>query len=457
MSRIVALRHVRIATGGSRVYGGLNSGECWFRTVSGLVFLNLLIRPGKPPNYSGLCASVTLMNYDAKIETDEDRRQAVFNPLDHTDEAERQSNRRMWILAAIALAVLIGIWFMMNSGKTGDLGDAGAVQAPTVTVIAPGRTTIVGRINTTGTFAPRRELPVGVVGDGGQIDRVLVEAGDWVKSGQVLAVINRSVQTQQQASLSAQVQVAQADSRLAQANLDRALQLVERGFISKADVDRLTATRDAAAARVSVARAQLSEMRARTSRLNIVAPAAGLVLERNVEPGQVVSPGTGVLFRLAKGGEMEMMASLSEDDLAKLSVGVTAKVTPVGTEKVFTGQVWQISPIIDPQRRQGEARIALSYAPELRPGGFASAEIQSGTIVAPLLPESAILSDSRGSYVYVVGKDNKVARRAVKTGMITADGIVVADGLSGTERIVQRAGAFLADGETISPKLVKSS
>lgn len=397
------------------------------------------------------------MNYDAKIETDEDRRQAVFNPLDQTDEEERQSNRRMWILAAIALLILIGIWFLMNSNKAGDLGDSGAAQAPTVTVIAPGRTTIVGLINTNGTLAPRRELPVGVVGEGGQVDRVLVEAGEWVKSGQVMAVIDRSVQTQQQASLAAQIQVAEADSRLAQANLDRALQLVERGFISKADVDRLTATRDAASARVRVARAQLSEMRARTNRLNIVAPAAGLVLERNVEPGQVVSPGTGILFRLAKGGEMEMMANLSEEDLARLSVGVSADVTPAGTEKKFSGQVWQISPIIDPQRRQGEARIALKYAPELRPGGFASAEIRSGTIVASLLPESSILSDSRGSYVYVVGKDNKVSRRTVKTGNITVNGIVVSEGLSGTELIVQRAGAFLADGETISPKLVKSS
>src|SRR5690606_21280639 len=119
--------------------------------------------------------------------------------------------------------------------------------------------------------------------------------------------------------------VAKADAELAQANLDRALQLVDRGFISKADVDRLTATRDAAVARVRVAEAQYGERRARNAQLNIVAPAAGLLLERKVEPGQVVSPGTGELFTIAKDGEMELLAEVGETELAKIAVGVTAE------------------------------------------------------------------------------------------------------------------------------------
>jgi RND family efflux transporter MFP subunit len=186
-------------------------------------------------------------------------------------------------------------------------------------------------------------------------------------------------------------------------------------------------------------------------RLNVVAPASGLVLERRVEPGQIVSAGSGMLFRLAKGGEMEVKALLGEADLVGLGSGVTAQVTPVGSDKVFTGQVWQIAPVIDPVSRQGTARIALAYAPELRPGGFASVAIKSGAVVAPVLPESAILSDAQGSYVYLVGKDNKVERRAIKQGRITPQGIVIAEGLSGSERIVLRAGGFLQPGETIKP------
>ena len=120
-----------------------------------------------------------------------------------------------------------------------------------------------------------------------------------------------------------------------------------------------------------------------------------------------------------------MLAQLGETDLANIAVGVSAEVTPAGSTKSFTGQVWQISPVIDPQTRQGKARIALSYAPELRPGGYANVVIVAGSIVAPMLPESAVLADNSGSYVYIVGADNKVARRPVKTGMLTGDGIAI--------------------------------
>ena len=64
-------------------------------------------------------------------------------------------------------------------------------------------------------------------------------------------------------------------------------------------------------------------------------------------------------------------------------------------------------------------------------------------------------AEVRNGYVYVIDKDNKARRRAVKTGWITADGIVIAEGLSGNERVVLRAGAFLSDGETVKPKPAK--
>lgn len=389
------------------------------------------------------------MNYEARITH-------ASPPADADDamaaEDDAGSSRRPWLIIAAVAVLLVGLWFFVHrNDPPKDAADAGQ-QAATVTVVIPGRTTIVGEIAATGTIAARREEPVGSVGEGGQVIEVRAEAGDWVRQGQVLAVIDRSVQVQSQASQAAQIEVARADARLAQANLDRALKLVARGFVSKADVDRLTATRDAAEARVRVARATLAQLQAQTARLNILAPSDGLVLERRIERGQVVGGGSGVLFRLARGGELEMQARLTETDLAAIAPGVSATVTPVGSPKSFTGQVWQVSPVIDATTRQGTARIALAYAPELRPGGFASAVIRAGAVVAPKLPESAILSDDAGSFVYVVGAGNKVQRRAVKTGTVAADGIAVVQGLNGNERVVLRAGGFLQPGETVNPK-----
>ena len=76
--------------------------------------------------------------------------------------------------------------------------------------------------------------------------------------------------------------------------------------------------------------------------------------------------------------------------------------------------------------------------------------------VAPVLPESALMSDDKGSYVYIVGKDNKVIRRDVTLGNVTASGIIISKGLNGSESIVLRAGGFLNPGETVRPEKAKS-
>lgn len=391
------------------------------------------------------------MNYETQV-TAEDA--ASISSRDALEGQRREGGLRPvhFILGAIAVLILAGLAYLAYSAwQTPVADDDNDAQLPAVTVIAPGQQTVEGRITATGTIAARREVPVGVVGEGGRVVSVPVDAGAWVRQGQVLAIIDRSVQRQQAAGLAASIEVARADANLAQANLDRALKLVERGFISKADVDRLTATRDAAAARVKVSQAQLREANARTARLNIIAPTTGLVLERNVEPGQTVSAGSPPLFRIAKGGEMEVMAQVSENQLASLPKGVSAQVTPTGSSESYAGQVWQISPTIDPQSRQGIARIALPYAEGLRPGGFATAEISSGTAVATLLPESAVLSDDEGSFVFVINGEDKAERRSVETGGVTANGVIIIDGLDGSERIVLRAGGFLTEGESVRP------
>jgi HlyD family secretion protein len=391
------------------------------------------------------------MNYETTIRNG--LQPAIEPASDDGDFGVGGGSRRRMIIVGALIALALGlVWYFMHRTPAGtDAAATRNAQAQSVSVITPGLTSVTGSITASGTIAARREMPVGVAGEGGQVVSVLVDAGDWVRAGQVLAVVDRSVQAQQIAGQAANIEVQRANARIAQANLDRALKLVERGFISKADVDRLVATRDAAAGQVRVAAAQLEQLRATSARLNIVAPAAGLVLTRGVEPGQIVSAGSGVLFRIAREGQFEMQARLAENDLAKLSVGQSAEVTPVGTSKPFVGQIWQLSPTIDAQTREGVARISLAYDPALRPGGFASAQIRSGAVTAPILPESAILSDQQGAFVYVVDKANKATRRSVKTGDVMAEGIVVASGLSGNERVVMRAGGFLNPGDVVRP------
>ncbi|AEG50037.1 efflux transporter, RND family, MFP subunit [Sphingobium chlorophenolicum L-1] len=389
------------------------------------------------------------MNYETPLVGD-----APANVLDDRDG--RAIWRRKLAIGAVVAILLIAAATWISMHRKGAQAPAAGAQAPVVTVISPGLSTVAHTVSATGSLAARVEMPVGVVGEGGAVTRVLVQPGDWVRAGQVLATVERSVQTEQIRSLAAQVEVARADAKLAQAQLDRARALVSRGFISQADIDQRTATRDAANARVNVAVAQLAEQRARTGRLDIRAPAAGLVLTRAVEPGQIVGSGSAVLFRMAKGGEMEMLAQVSEGDLAALRPGNGATVTPVGGTAQFAGRVWQVSPVVDNQTRQGIARIAIPYNPAIRPGGFASAAIVSGTGSAPMLPESAVQSDEKGNYVYIVNGRNEVQRRDVRIGQVTDAGVSILNGLKGDERIVASAGAFLTPGQKVKPEAGKS-
>ncbi|OYW23705.1 MULTISPECIES: efflux RND transporter periplasmic adaptor subunit [unclassified Sphingomonas] len=368
---------------------------------------------------------------------------------------------RLWIIVLVAVLSVIALVYFLSAGGE-DKKSAAATgaasrgaQVPKVTVEIPGRQEVGRTVSATGSIAAKVDMPVGVAGEGGLVTNVLVQPGQWVRAGQVLATVDRSVQLQTGASLAAQVNVARSDARIAQAELDRAAALIARGFISKADLDRRTATRDAANARVNVAQAQLAEANARTGRLNIRAPAAGLVLTRNVEPGQVVSAGSGTLFRLAKGGELELRAALSDADMTAVSVGVSAQVTPVGSERTFAGRIWQVSPVIDPQTRQGIARIALGYDPALRPGGFAAAVIASGTSQVPLLPQSAVQSDAKGNFVYILNNKDEVVRQPIKVGQVSDAGVAISEGLVGNERVVVSAGAFLNPGQKVAPVLQK--
>ncbi len=388
-------------------------------------------------------------------------RESRFEASDTLVVVDRAARRRKFLIAGFVVAALAVLAYLfLSEGKSGSpaaaageqAGGPGRGQVPTVSVVVPGRSQVARVITASGALAARRDQPVGAAGAGGRVTAVLVDAGDWVRAGQTLARVDRSVQVQQTAQLAAAVEAARASAALAQNEYERSAALVGRGFISKAELDRKRAARDQANAQVRVAQAQLGASRAGVGLLDVRSPTSGLVLQRNLEVGQVIGPGSQGLFRIAQGGEMEMRAQLPQQDLAAMRVGLPATVQPVGSDRSFAGRVWQVSPIIDPQSRQGEVRIAVPYDPLVRPGGFAEARITAGATTAPLLPQSAVLSDADGNYVYIVNGRNEVERRAVKVGTVGDEGVTIAEGLSGQEAVVLSAGPFLNPGQKINPR-----
>src|SRR5215217_7480027 len=169
-------------------------------------------------------------------------RETSIHSSDTLVVVDRSRERRRWIIIAAVAAALLVIVAAVVLGRSASNSDtpaagAGAGQIPTVTVIVPGRTQ-VGRILTaSGPLAAKRDQQVGIAGSGGKVVRVLVDAGSWVRAGQTLAIVDRSVQAQQAAQLAAQVEAAKANAALAQSNYERAIALQGRGFVSKAEID----------------------------------------------------------------------------------------------------------------------------------------------------------------------------------------------------------------------------
>ncbi len=178
-----------------------------------------------------------------------------------------RGRRRLVIIGAIAALALLIIGLAVishsrSSSSTGAAAGGSAGQIPTVTVIVPGRSDVGRVITASGALAAKRDQPIGIAGAGGRVVRVMVDAGQWVRAGQPLAIVDRSVQTEQASQLAAQIVAAKAQAALTQSDYDRAIALQDRGFISKADIDAKKAARDAAFAQVRVAEAQLGATRA---------------------------------------------------------------------------------------------------------------------------------------------------------------------------------------------------
>jgi RND family efflux transporter MFP subunit len=366
------------------------------------------------------------------------------------DGLTKKKKRLVWILAGVVVLVTAAV--LIRANRTSAPGVAALAQQsiPLVSVITPALVPVTTTVTVTGTIAARYDIPIGVEGDAGRITAIFVEAGDKVKRGQLLAKLDQSVLRPQINNMAAALEAARAQAALSLAEYRRAESVNASGALSAEEVERRHAASVTDDARVNVAAAQLAEMQARLDRSEIRAPDSGVVLTRTAELGQTASPGGEPLFRIARGGEIEMRGQVAEQDLAQLKLKQPATVYLTGITKPFAGHVRLLGVVIDPKTRLGEIRIALEPDPALRPGAFARGEVIVGNARRPVLPQTAVLSDVRGSYVYVVAADQKVERRTVTISTTTPDGIVVGEGLRGDERVITLAAGFLREGEKVN-------
>ena len=364
--------------------------------------------------------------------------------------AGRKPSRRK--LIGISAAVIVGLafagWRMTRSPTVAAAMDKDGTVPPLVSVVVPSLGNVATTVSVTGQISATNDMPIGVEGDGGRISAVLVEPGDKVKRGQVLARLNPLTAESQVEGAQASLEELKAAAAAAQADYARAEKA--RDSFSVEEFERRRTAALTAVAKAKAAEAQLSEARTRWQRTTVVAPSDGIVLLRAAEVGQIAMQGSPPLFRLARDGAIEMRGQVAEQDMPRLKVGQSALVKLDGVPQPFIGKIWQIGAVIDGTTRQGTVRIALPADDQnLRPGAFARADIQAGATVGVILPQTAVLSDEHGTYTLIVGANDRVERRSVNVVGARSEGLLVDSGLTGDERVVAVAGAFLRAGEQV--------
>ena len=346
------------------------------------------------------------------------------------------------------LVLAAAAWMLLRPHAGATTADNDAAAPPLVTVVVPALGAVTSKVSLTGLISARNDMPIGNEGDAGRISEVLVEAGDPVRKGQVLARLNPITAQSQLDAAEASLDEMRANAAVAQSEWVRAQQGDD--LFSKEENERRRTAALTARAKIRAAEAQVVDARNKLAHTIILAPTDGIVLTRSAEVGQIAVPGSTVLFHLARDGQIEMRGQVAEQDVPRLALGQSARVRLDGVPDTFTGTIWQIGAVIDAGTRQGTVRIVLPADRNLRPGAFARADIEVGSTTGVLLPQTAVLSDEKGTYVLVVGGDNKVERRAVTLGGARSEGLLVSQGLDGSERVVAIAGAFLRTGETVA-------
>jgi membrane fusion protein (multidrug efflux system) len=258
----------------------------------------------------------------------------------------------------------------------------------------------------------------------GIVESIHFQEGQLVKAGAVLFKLKSERQR-------AALREAQA-RRLLAADVFRRTQELEKKQISAvAELDRARAELEAADAAVEIARVELE-------RTEIAAPFDGAVGARQVSPGDRVN-GDTALVQIDMIDQLQLLFAIPETavGLARPGMRVSVRVAPYPGER-FEGEVYFIAPSLDPQTRRLALKARVPNPDHrLRPGLFATLEAEIERIDAALVvPESAIVYDAAGAYVWRIGEDGLAARAEVTLGPRRDGNVVIREGVAPGDRVV---------------------
>jgi RND family efflux transporter MFP subunit len=360
------------------------------------------------------------------------------------------------LATAVCLALgALGLFLM--PGHASHAQDANAPKtsaAPkasmTVTTAKPSQSALPLRLAANGNIAAWQEASVGSESGGLKLQEVRANVGDVVKRDQVLAVFATESVQADLALARANLAEAQAQAADAAANAERARSLQPSGALSAQQISQYTTADLSAKARVQSAQAALQQQELRLKHTQVLAPDAGVISARSATVGAVLSPGVE-LFRLIRQSRLEWRAEVTAAELGRIKVGTPVQVTSASGSTV-PGKVRMVAPTVDAQTRNALVYVDLAATPAsgaVKAGMFARGEFALGSSGALTVPQQAVVVRDGFTYVFTVGKDNKVAQQKIETGRRVGDQVEILKGLAADASIAVAGAGFLNDGDTV--------
>ena len=395
-------------------------------------------------------------------------------PYRQSDNLSKKTASKLplWLLPVLAAVLIIGVLLgkywggsdeaatdesPVSSGTSSDGATASATSTEqavlSVETVSPSQDDIGNTLSADGTIDAKDTANVSAKVNGVAIERILVEEGDRVKEGQVLAIFDTDAMEQQ--VLQAEADVAEAEATLANASADaaRVLPLIDIDAISKQEADRYRTAKLQAQAALQASKARLSTQRLSVDNATVVAPVSGVISEKMAEVGMVA--GGEPLFTIIKGGILEWRADIDPKLVGEVSVGTPVRVSLPDGDTVM-GKVSRIAPTAD-NNRQITIYASLAANAKVRAGMYQTGEFLLGSASTQTVPNSAIVSNDGYDYVMLVTNVTtqdgqtmgRIKQQRVTLGERLGENVAVLEPLPSDSQIVKQGGSFLNDGDLV--------
>lgn len=286
----------------------------------------------------------------------------------------------------------------------------------------------------------------------GLIEKVYVDVGDSVKSGQVLATIDKKESVNDKKSQEASVRQLQSQIKLQQKTLDRYKELKKNGFVSQAELDAANSDLVNLQQQLAGAKSVLANIDVRINNSQVKSKISGIVQERTATEGNYITVGTK-MFSVVDNSHLIVIANFPESYFGKLKKGQEVFLKPAGLDVSIKSSIKEIKPIIEEQSRTIQAIIEVgSNTYNLKPGGTVEVSVlmyHKNNVI--LVPEESVVLRSSGKVVYVLDGD-KVKEVQVRTGFTQDNKVEIEEGLKDGQQVAYMGAGLLDDGAPVSVK-----